>query len=274
MTVLKDITTPKQLADLASAGITTLYQLVTYFPFRVETIHPMTSIIEDNQLYICEGIIQSIHQKSHSSPLVIEINVDARVIMLYYFGRGEFVRKSLHIGHMYQFLCIKKNSFLNVRRFSQKREPLLDESFVLGRSQIKHIIQPVYERSKQLSNTLLQQIHRKIPRSGYILDVTGLLPHELLGDNIDLFFIHHPQSVSSWFSAKQKWNTMHVFLNTMLIRYIQKENNTKKGIISTLDISTLRSITKTLPYSLSNSQKLAIWEILQDIACSTAEPKK
>jgi ATP-dependent DNA helicase RecG len=259
--------TPLQIEKLSKAGITNLYQLLTYFPYKLDFISPFHNSEKlINQKYILNGYISRYEMVSRGVKFFKIDITGADNLQLYLFNSAPYIIKMLNQNCEFQFIIANKNGFWTIEKFAEKRN-ISDSSFILGKASLKDHILPKYTRILSLTDTTLGAIHQRLKPSDYVLNLLGLVPpaNGYIGEQINLTNIHHPTTKEKFYDTKKQFTALQVFIRIALLKKISTNAKNKLGLPSKLDSEYLKKITKQLPYTLSNSQKIAIWDILQDL---------
>jgi RecG-like helicase len=261
--------TPILKQKIKKAGFQSIYELITYLPFKLEAILPLNYRgFEDSNTYLYTGKLVDIsHRKNRKSFLVLnfigEINFSG-----YFFGTSKYIFATLHIGKNYQLLVKKSGNLWTIKRYSEfKGESFEKNNFVLGKAEAKKHFIPVYRKKSGLKNQDFLKIHQKIPSQIYSLDIRGLVPkNNYIHSILDLKNVHHPKSVEIYEKTLKEWIALNTFLKLASFNYnFEKTLSSQKGISSNLDKDYLQKLVLRLEYNLTISQKNTIWNILKQI---------
>jgi len=269
---LKDFLTPRQFQILSKSGIKNLYDLITYHPSGTEEIKTLPSLygfFDENITYFTEGkLISKVKRKSKALFFQLQFQVESGILNCYFFSRAKFMDSMLQNGDEYQFMMQHKKGFWSIKKISRiKKNQNKLNYFSLGACHLGDYLLPVYPKNGQITNELLRAIHEKIPAGFYILNLEKLVPksQNLISQKIDLSNIHHPKNQKSFQETKKKWVALKVFLKLSVMRKINSTNKDFIGKASILDTKFLKGLSETLPFELSQSQKKAIWDILNEV---------
>lgn len=260
--------TPLQIEKLSKAGILNMYQLLIYFPYKLDYIEPFYNSEKlINQKYLLNGFISRYEIISRGAKF-IKIEVSGKDnLQLYLFNSAPYIIKMMNQSCEFQFIVINKNGFWTIEKFAEKKS-LQEDRFILGRTTLKNHIIPKYSKILSLTDATLASIHQRLNKSDYILNLHGLVPPNNLyiPEQINLNYIHHPRSKDLFYNTQKQFTSLQVFLRIALLKQISLNATNKIGLSSHFDIEYLKKITNSLPYTLSQSQKTTIWDILQDLA--------
>lgn len=266
MSDLKLRLTPKQIEKLSGAGFSSLYQVVTFLPFKLQQVVPLTAShldMDAEQLYIWEAkLLRMVRKTGKRSFYQLYLDDGQVELLVYYFAQTALASKILQIGDRYQLLLVYRKGFRTVRRLA-KVSPNQSSHFVLGKSDLSHQYIPVYPKQGVLTDGVWQQIHRRLQPRDYVLDLRGLVPTALLGGQIlNLYPIHHPKNLGEYDLAKVQWLKFQVFLRSAFRSHLDRLAAADMAELSVLDIDFLREFTAGLPFELTVSQKRAVWDLL------------
>jgi ATP-dependent DNA helicase RecG len=262
--------TPLQVEKLKKANIHTLYQLITYFPYKLDLIKPFhLSDRQVGQKYLLNGFIVRFEIVSRGVKF-IKLDVSGSDnIQLYLFNSAPYIMKLLHQKSEFQFIILNKNGFWTIEKFAEKKELNSKKIFVLGRAKLKEYYIPRYERILALTDGTLQSIHQRLQPLDYLLNLEGLVPtneNSLMSQQINLALIHHPLGTTSYQQTAKQFTSLQVFLRVALLKQINLMNQKKLGVATNLDLEYIKSVSDSLPYTLSPTQKSTIWDLIQDLS--------
>lgn len=262
-----DILTKLEQQKLSSIGLDTLYSVITYFPYTYISLLPFVYPFTSGQRYIVNGTILSVNPVFKGKKRYLKINLDitSKQLMCYMFSFSPYLLKALKQGQKIQCILVEKGGFWNIEKFAELKD-VIDSHFVLGKAKIDSYHLPKYPKNGEVTHQLLTKIHNKLPRNLYTIELSGLVPtNNLIPTKIDLSQIHHPKSIQQTKETKLQYTAFKSFLRMSLILKSEEKREKGFGKQSNIDETYLKTISTVLPYSLSMSQKNAIWEILQDV---------
>ena len=239
-----------------------LYKLITYIPFRLETISPFLN--EEASSYFISGTIGAILNKGKHSTVEI-ITKHNKTVILYDFAKKTTYFKSIH-GTQYQILFIKNNNYLTIVDIAQK-SGIESETFELGKLSNKIYYRPVYSQlNYQIRSKQINKIITSLPSHLFKLNLIGLVPeNNLIPQLLDLENIHKPTSLESFNQGINSWNNFQAYLNLVFLSNLNQTIITKETLITKLDKTLIDEYQEKLNIKLSNSQTLAINKILSNI---------
>jgi RecG-like helicase len=262
--------TKNQQQKLVNIGLKSWYEVLGYTPFRIQRIVPFREHSEDSQvLYVLNGVLQSFHQRKNY--FLLDIDTGSATIQLYFFRISPYTRKILYSlqGKVVQTTIRKSSGFWSIDRLSEFKGDSGSRNFILGKGDPdNHYLVPVYHSQGALKSAFFETVHRRQSPSSYRLDIKGLLPeNNLLPEVLNLYPIHHPTSLHDWQKHVREWKLFNLYLRFSLVTYHEKQRNHKRqGKAINIDLDFLKGFTSDLPFELSPSQKLTIWELLQEIS--------
>ncbi len=273
MSVLGERLSNKQLAKLKTVGIHTLYNLITYLPSGIYRVRPLSKFdrqATDNPKYLDQAVLQSVTPKQGRRRFLLlqwRSQITNWTYQTYFFSLTKFTLKSLRVGETYQLLLVYQNHFWNLEKYSlYKATTLTEQRLVLGASVIKDYVDVYYSQLGGLKSDFFKSVHRKLLTSDYILNLTGLvLPNEIFPEIINLEKVHKPTSYEDYKTTLDQWISFQVYLKIATNRFLSQQTQQQFGLATNLDLNFLRSMSQALPFKLSESQKLAIWQLLQDL---------
>jgi RecG-like helicase len=269
---IEKIITKARSNSLQKAGISTIYELITFFPRKITTLEPITSLegagIMPGNEYFSNGTLLSLDERRGRQPYyILRFQTEYGIISGFYFVTGRYVYSQLKPNLEYQFIVIRSNNSWTFKKISQLSTINSGHDFRLGNADInsKYLV-PVYPKRDNLTSAYFVATHSNIPQQVYKLDLEGLVPRDtIIPTMINLYDIHHPTTVQKYTDCLQQWAILKVFLKLSVIKYINIETTSTLTTAGKLDVEYLKSLSDNLPYTLSNSQKTTIWDILNDI---------
>jgi RecG-like helicase len=265
--LLQSFLTKSEQTKLISVGLETSYSIITYFPFTYQSIIPFEPNPMPKQRYIVDAVIASSQQvfKGKKRYIKVDLDIGVRVVSCFMFTFTPYIIKQLEQGMEIQCILIERGGFWNIEKFAPKKQQLAD-GFKLGSSKIQSYLLPVYPKNGLVTNNLLQKIHSKLPVQLYSLDLTGLAPeNSIFPSTLSLRSIHLPASLKEAQKSMKEYIAFKSYLRMCLIHKANQKRESKIGKQTNLDKTYLQTISKLLPYSLSLSQKTAVWDILVDL---------
>ena len=268
---LRQILSPARTKSLESVGIETVFGLLTLFPRRLQLLTPLRSLTqpnEEDQDYFLEGTLGRVETRKGKRPFFI-LHFQTGVLNFsgYYFVAARYTYGKLNVGETYQILANKRNNLWTIKKLEVRKAELDPKHFRLGRADLSRTyLSPVYPKTGKLTSAYFLAVHRQLPHTLYQISLAGLVPeNELIPQQIDLYRIHHPETLEQYGAARSQWLALQAFLKMSLIKYLNLSRAQTKTRAGQLDVEFLKSLAEALPYTLSPSQKITIWELLQDL---------
>ena len=253
----------KRAASLASLGIQTIEDLLTYYPFRYEDIQERNlNEIQDQEKVTLKGIVVS--------PPVM--------------NRFGYKKSRL------QFRMMQEHDVFNVSFFNQpylKEKVILSEEIavygkwdakrkalngmkILG-SQTMDDFSPIYHVNKSIRQTTLVDLIKKgFQEYGTLIEEN--LPnnlvekYRLLDRASAVRSMHFPKDHEENHQAKRRVVFEEFFLFQMRLQGLKKaEKAETNGLEILYDVQKLKQFTQKLPFELTNAQKRVTNEICRDL---------
>lgn len=144
--------------------------------------------------------------------------------------------------------------------------------FLLDRSSLKHTggLIPVYPETRGLTSRGLRFLIK--PLISRVEHIQDYIPSEVLRRvqipalKYALKQIHFPDSFEESELAKKRFAFEELFLLQLLLLQARKKNTKLSALPITPNIDLIKKFLRTLPFTLTRSQKKALWEILRDLA--------
>ena len=257
----------KAAADFAAIGIKTVRDLLWYVPFRYDDFSRRSLIAQaptDTPITI-DARIKSIGLRpSRSSKVKIVdavIEDESGTIKVIWFNQP-FLLKTLPIGSRHSFAGIIDHRF--GKTFSNPIHEAVGQNLNTGR------IVPVYSLTGSIT---MRKLRDAIKRSLSIVDeLPDWLPYEIVEtDSLPtlaeaLSNVHFPNSHEELKQGIDRLKFDELFLHQLLFEEVRRDRKTKSATMIPIDETSLKSFVDSLPFQLTRAQKVAAWEIVQDLA--------
>ncbi|MCL5010808.1 MAG: ATP-dependent DNA helicase RecG [Patescibacteria group bacterium] len=256
---------------LQNLGITTLQDLLFYFPFRYEdfsNISPIAQIKVNQKCCVAGKIIgleQSRSWKKRMSIVEALIEDESGPARVVWFNQP-FLARSLKKGDL---LCLagKVQAGKNGLFFSS---PVFEKIYSL--SELKHTgrLVPVYNEVAGISSRWLRYIIKPL-----LAETAGqmpeILPEEILKSNDFLPIgraleqIHFPLSLAMAGKAKERLAFEELFLIELAVLQARLKVNQQSSPAIPVNVDLMQRFVGRLPFRLTDSQRKCVWQILKDI---------
>ncbi len=263
--------TAKQVINLKSLGIETIYDLIYYFPRAYDNRSNVKSIgnLTFNEYVVVKASVMSVLNMPNRSgkKIVKAIITDGTGIMeVLWFGMP-YISKSLKVGEEYIFIGQTKKS--NLFQF-------INPEYKLYKGQEKETskeILPIYSSNKSITQNNLRKIIKKFLEN-FLKYFEENIPNDLVEGYKEIFErtqaiknIHFPESVQAIEAANLRFATEELLILELGIlknRFIIDSLNTKKYEIEGKK-EKVRKFLELLPFELTRAQKKVIKEIYDEI---------
>lgn len=256
---------PKTAEILKKYGIRTVRDFFYNLPRDYENYEKPTSISEIKPgKIVVRGKIDSLStrraRKRNLSITEGVIRDNTGAIKVVWFNQSYRLR---------QFEPEKEYFFTGNFEFKNGRYSLISPSAVLA-SDVDPTsgISPVYVAHGKLKSS---DFKRLINNSrAKFAEIPDLLPTVRPGTRKDaLFFAHFPNSLKSAERAREYLAYEELFSLILSAKLNRQENSKLKSIKIPFDVAEIKKFVASLPFKLTNAQRLASWEIFQDMASGT-----
>ena len=264
--------TAKQVVNLKSLGIDTIYDLIYYFPRAYDNRSNVKNIgdLTFNEYVVVKASVMSVlNMPNRSGKKIVKAMItDGTGIMeVLWFGMP-YISKSLKVGEEYIFIGQTKKS--NLFQF-------INPEYKLYKGQEKETakeILPIYSSNKSITQNNLRKIIKKFLEN-FLKYFEENIPHDLVKGYKEIFEraqaiknIHFPESVQAIEAANLRFATEELLILELGIlknRFIIDSLNTKKYEIEGKK-EKVRKFLELLPFELTRAQKKVIKEIYDEIS--------
>lgn len=257
----------KKVEELAALDITTAGGLLDYYPFRYEdyTLKDLTEAKDGDKITV-QGTIIGVPQLQMygriKSRLTCKVMVDKLMITAVWFNR-HFLKDQLAAG----------GDLVLTGKWDQKRLHLtVSESEFPGKgtSQIG-TLQPVYSVAGSITQKWMRQTTKQA-LTQYGGMIPEVLPAELL-EKYDLMarkqaiaLLHMPGSTEEGLKARKRMVYEELFLFQLKMQAYKALNHERAdGVAHPVPLPDVRAFVRALPFTLTESQKTVLAEILHDL---------
>lgn len=259
--------TEKKREELEALGIRSAGQLIEYYPFRYEdyTLRDLHSA-KDGEKITVQGKIAGepqVHMYGRTkSRMLCKVIVDRFFVTAVWFNR-HFLKDKLTVG----------SDIVLTGKWDQKRLQItVSESELPGAGASRTgTLQPVYS----LSGALTQKWMRKTVKQAltqYGALIPEILPRQLIERRglmprkTAIAAIHAPENTEHGGRARRRMVYEELFLFQLKMQaYRAITHNRADGVAHPVDLPDVRAFVRGLPFTLTESQKKVVGEILHDL---------
>ena len=264
--------TAKQVVNLKSLGIDTIYDLIYYFPRAYDNRSNVKNIgdFTFNEYVVVKASVMSVlNMPNRSGKKIVKamISDGTGIMEVLWFGMP-YISKSLKVGEEYIFIGQTKKS--NLFQF-------INPEYKLYKGQEKETakeILPIYSSNKSITQNNLRKIIKKFLEN-FLKYFEENIPNDLVKGYKEIFEraqaiknIHFPESVQAIEAANLRFATEELLILELGIlknRFIVDSLNTKKYEIEGKK-EKVRKFLELLPFELTRAQKKVIKEIYDEIS--------
>ena len=263
--------TAKQLSNLKSLGINTIYDLIYYFPRAYDDRTNIKKIgeLKFNEYVVLKATVMSaVNLTVRSGKKIVKAMVtDGTGIMeILWFGMP-YIKKSLKIGEEYLFIGQTKKSTVF---------QLINPEYKLFSGQQKvseNEILPIYSSNKNITQNSLRKLVEKF-LVNFLNYFEENIPDELIKEykimerKSAIKNIHYPVSMKEIEEAKRRFAIEELLILELGIlknRFIIENSNSKNYEVEG-NKEKVREFLSQLTFNLTNAQKKVIKEIYDEIS--------
>lgn len=255
---------PKRVADLATLGIDTIEELLTYYPTRYDDFTPADlTTVKDKQKITLHGQVVSepllTRYGYRRNRLSFGLQVDHEVITVTFFNQP-YLKKQIQL-----------NSPVTVTgKWDNQRRQLTANKLVTADPKKQNQYGAIYAVNKHLKQSLLQNLIQQAYQE-YRDVIPTLLPNNLrqryrLMDRREMIqTIHFPKDITAARAARRTAAYEEFFLFQLRLQAIRKAHRQENGTAILYHNDELKSFLGRLPFELTMAQKRVINEICRDL---------
>lgn len=254
----------KRAETLATLGIETIEDLLSYYPFRYEDIQErQIQEINDQEKVTLKGLVVSpavLNRFGYKkSKLSFRLMQENDVFMVSFFNQP-YLKDKVVVGE----------EIAIYGRWDAKRQTL-NGMKILSSSSQNEGFSPIYHVNKSIRQTTLIQLIKQAFEQyyGYIeenLPQNLVDKYRLFARNEAMWAMHFPKTMEDHRQAKRRVIFEEFFVFQMKIQGLKtKEKAEKNGLSIPYDIQKLKAFIASLPFELTNAQKKVTNEICKDL---------
>ena len=259
---------PKTELLFNKIGIYSIDDLLTHYPYRYDVLRrtDLKSITDPEQKIIVDGKVESIplviRFRGGTNKLNFRLSTPNGMVGVSIFGRA-FLKQNLPIGE----------KVIVIGKFDSSKNIITASDIKFGSLGNQEKIESVYHSTSGLSQkTLISAINNALMTYGNVINdniPTYLIEkYNFLNKKTALNIIHNPPSYEKLKEASLRLKYEELFEFMFKINYLRNSNKKNNaGVERTTDKSIDDFINK-LPFELTNDQKNALNDIIQDLESS------
>ncbi len=254
-------------------GIETLQDLLFYYPFRYEDysqVVPIADLQEGTNVTVKAKIEHIATKRSPRKHMLLTEAVvydDSGRMHVVWFNQS-FIGKVLKAGEMIYLSGVVKHDMLGVTMQSPSYEKVTENTAHTAR------IVPIYSVTNGITQKQMRFLLTQVlPMAKEIQD---WIPSDILEKaqieplNHSLQSIHFPNSTEDLKKAEQRLKFDELFVLQLRSEMIRQQLKVFKAPKLVFQDASIKEFVQSLPFELTKDQKVAAWEILQDL--ERAEP--
>ena len=260
---------PKSLQLLNKIGINTVDDLVTHYPFRYDLLERTDlKTIEADDKVIVDGKVESVpillRFKAGLNKLNFRLVTPTGVVGISIFNRA-FMKNNLTIG----------TNVIVIGKYDKTKNIITASDIKFGSLGNTVKIEPVYHCTSGLTNKNMGTFintallfHQK--------DITDYIPsvyqekYNFSNKKTALNIVHNPPTIEKLKESQIRLKYAELFEFMFKINYLkQLHKKEKTGIKRNISKEDLNTVISSLPFDLTNDQKIALDEIIKDMNSSS-----
>ncbi len=255
---------PKYAQLLSKLGINDINDLIHYYPFRYNIIKRSDiSTLMDGDKVTIDGIIEgqptTIFLNQHLRKIIFRINT----------GKGIFNITLYNQNYLYNELRYGKEVTI-IGKYNRIKNTVVATEIRFGLLKSEPLIEPVYYTTsglprKNIAKFISSALQENIDIIDYIPDYLKN-KYSFMEKARALMTIHEPSDVMMLRKAKQRLKYEELFLYLLKINYMKRRIKEKDSCIERhVNYKKISPFIKSLPFTLTEDQKVAVNDILADL---------
>ena len=261
--------TPNQNRLLEAAKFSSLYDIITHIPEKLVHFLPLERAFS----YIQIDEIDTKPQFRGAATLTqIEKRFSGRMYLVLHWKTTSGLRFSTFLFSVARFTlaALAENEVYLVTIQKSKKEffnLVAYKKYTNNAAALPDLL-PVYGSRGMLTSNVFSALIRRLTPVDFYLNLTGLVPtgHAELPQVLNLRPIHFPSSEHDFEMARAQWFTFQSYLSLTVAKAFSQQQHEAFAVAARRDDTFVESVIAQLPYTLSESQKKAIWQIYGSIS--------
>ncbi|SDD98100.1 ATP-dependent DNA helicase RecG [Paenibacillus sp. UNCCL117] len=257
----------KKLEELHALGISSVGQLLDYYPFRYEdyTLRDLTEVKDGDKVTVQAKIVGLPQVQMYGrtkSRMTCKVMVDTWFVTTVWFNR-----------HFMKDRLLNGAEIILTGKWDQKRMHLTvtEAEFPGQGSSQTGTLQPVYSLTagltqkwfRQITKQALTQFAELIPE---VLPAELMRKYDLLPRKTAVSLLHMPGQLARGQRARRRMVYEELFLFQLKMQAYRALNHKRAdGVAHPVDLPAVRAFVRSLPFTLTDSQKKVTAEILDDL---------
>ncbi|WP_053795431.1 ATP-dependent DNA helicase RecG [Apilactobacillus kunkeei] len=262
VSVLKGVG-PKKVEALDELGIDTIYDLLTYYPFRYDDFQVKDlSQIEDQEKVTIKGKIAADPVVAHfgrkRNLLNIRLLVDNDVVKVTFFNQP-WLKKQLPVG----------KEVLIYGRFDKAKASL--SGIKILSSVDGNEMNPIYPANKHIRQKTISDLV-KLAFDEYKDVIDDVIPEDIIekykleSQKQVIHDMHFPNDTKDAYLARRTAKFNEFFLFQMRLQALKSEEQKDAGLVIKFNRDDMDAFINQLPFSLTNAQQRVVNEIQNDLS--------
>ncbi|WP_094751186.1 ATP-dependent DNA helicase RecG [Apilactobacillus kunkeei] len=254
---------PKKVEALDELGIDTIYDLLTYYPFRYDDFQVKDlSQIQDQEKVTIKGKIAADPVVAHfgrkRNLLNIRLLVDNDVVKVTFFNQP-WLKKQLPVG----------KEVLIYGRFDKAKASL--SGIKILSSVDGNEMNPIYPANKHIRQKTISDLV-KLAFDEYKDVIDDVVPEEIIekykleSQKQVIQDMHFPNDTKDAYLARRTAKFNEFFLFQMRLQALKSEEQKDAGLAIKFNQSDMDAFINQLPFSLTNAQQRVVNEIQNDLS--------
>lgn len=255
---------PKRVADLATLGIDTIEDLLTYYPTRYNDFTP-TDIesAKDKQKITLQGVVVSepllVRYGYRRNRLTFRMQVGNEVVIATFFNQP-YIKKQIELNQQVTVMG----------KWDASRRQVTGNKLLKGKADDRNEFGAVYAVNKHIRQNVLQSFIRQAYEE-YANIIPTYLPetirqrYRLMDRRQMIREIHFPQTQATAKAARRTAAYEEFFLFQLRLQAIRRAHRQEDGERILYHNDELKEFIGGLPFELTDAQKRVVNEICRDM---------
>lgn len=254
---------PKKVHQMNKLGINTIYDLLTYFPFRYNDffVKNLSQVADGAKVTIKGTISTSPRYRNHRLYFRMLTSDNQNQLWINFFNQPWLQRK-LHYGQVitvYGRLNLERQGLNAIKLLNSKQAHQMDATYPSTKGVYQKTIRKAVKSCYDQCHNLIIDFLPEAIKKKYVLESEPQLIHD----------IQFPSNDKEEKLARRTAKFNDFFLFQMRLQDIKHNRKSKQGIQIGYKQSTIKKFLNQLPFKLTQAQTRCSKQILDDLASPT-----
>ena len=252
---------PKTSKIFENAGIITINDLISYYPFRYDVIKRsnINELLEDDKIII-DGIVESnpslFFFNKKMNKMSFKFNIGTHLLNVSIFNRG-FLKNKINVGV----------TLTIIGKYDKIKNTIVASDIRFGKLPSVPVIEPIYHQIGGITSNQIRNYINSVDNFEVVEYVPKYLKekYKLIDKKDAVMHIHNPQSDLELKQGLAYLKYEELFLFMLKMNSLKKDKKNKIGLSRSVDKKLVLDFIGSLPFKLTEDQEKCVQNIYEDL---------